>query len=67
MGNIPIKVEELNKMKAFEILDSDNIRTRFIDKYNQIHNSEDGEMFYESEKYNFNWNISHDFKLFCKR
>ena len=53
MGNIPIKVEELNKMKAFEILDSDNIRSRFIDKYNQIHNSEDGEMFYESERYNF--------------
>ena len=53
MANLAITVAELNKMKAFEILESDNVRTRFIDKYNQIHNSEDGEMFYESEKYNF--------------
>jgi len=54
MGNIiPIKVEELNKMKPFDILESENIKARFIEKYNQIHNSEDGEMFYESEKYNF--------------
>lgn len=53
MGNIQITVAELNKMKAFDILESENIKTRFIDKYNQIHNSEDGEMFYESEKYNF--------------
>jgi len=53
MANLAITVAELNKMKAFEILENDNIRTRFVDKYNQIHNSEDGEMFYESEKYNF--------------
>lgn len=53
MTTLQITVSELNKMKAFEILESENIKTRFIEKYNQIHNSEDGEMFYESEKYNF--------------
>ena len=53
MGNLQITVAELNKMKAFDILESEAVRTRFIEKYNQIHNSEDGEMFYESEKYNF--------------
>lgn len=53
MGIIPIKVADLNQMKPFEILESENIKSRFIEKYNQIHNSEDGEMFYESEKYNF--------------
>lgn len=53
MGNIQITVAELNKMKPFEILENENIKIRFIEKYNQIHNSEDGEMFYESEKYNF--------------
>lgn len=53
MATLQITVAELNKMKAFEILESENIKTRFIEKYNQIHNSEDGEMFYESEKYNF--------------
>ena len=53
MGNIQITVAELNKMKAFEILENESIKIRFIEKYNQIHNSEDGEMFYESEKYNF--------------
>lgn len=53
MGTIQLTVAELNKMKAFEILKAENIKTRFVEKYNQIHNSEDGEMFYESEKYNF--------------
>lgn len=53
MGNLTITVAELNKIKPFDILENENIRIRFIEKYNQIHNSEDGEMFYESEKYNF--------------
>ncbi len=53
MGKMQLKVADLNKMSAFDILDNPDIKERFVGKYNQIHNSEDGEMFYESEKYNF--------------
>ena len=53
MGNITVKVAELNQMKPFDVLENEGVKQRFVEKYNQIHNSEDGEQFFESEKYNF--------------
>lgn len=53
MGTIQLKVQELNAMKPNEVLENQTVKDRFIEKYNQIHGSEAGEMFYESEKYNF--------------
>lgn len=47
-----LTISQLKAMKPFEVLDSDFVRERFIALYNNIHGSENGEMFFEQEKYN---------------
>lgn len=47
-----LTISQLKQMKPFEVLESDFVRERFIALYNNIHGSENGEMFFEQEKYN---------------
>lgn len=50
MSNLSIK--ELNQMTPLQVLENEGVKERFISLYNKIHNREDGEIFFEKEKYN---------------
>lgn len=47
-----LSIAELNQMKPLEVLENKSVRNRFIALYNNIHASEQGELFFEQEKYN---------------
>jgi hypothetical protein len=52
MAKINLSIDDLNKMKPAQVIENENVRERFISLYNKIHDREDGEVFYEKEKYN---------------
>lgn len=45
-------ITELKNMSPSQVLDDTRVRERFVNLYNNIHNSEQGELFFEKEKYN---------------
>ncbi len=45
-------ITELKSMSPFQVLEDTRVRERFVTLYNNIHNSEQGELFFEKEKYN---------------
>ncbi|MCM1031607.1 MAG: recombinase RecT [Oscillibacter sp.] len=47
-----LTITELKSMSPFQVLDDARVRERFVSLYNNIHNSEQGELFFEKEKYN---------------
>lgn len=47
-----LTISELREMKPLDVLDDPRVRERFIALYDNIHGSENGEMFFEQEKYN---------------
>ena len=47
-----LTITELKSMSPFQILEDTRVRERFVTLYNNIHNSEQGELFFEKEKYN---------------
>lgn len=47
-----LTIEELNKLKPVEVLENEEVKTRFVSLYNNIHGKKEGEIFYEKEKYN---------------
>ncbi len=47
-----LTIEELNKLKPVEILEHEEVKSRFISLYEKVHGKKDGEVFYEKEKYN---------------
>jgi hypothetical protein len=47
-----LSLEDLRKMTALQVLEDDRVRARFINTYNSLHKSVEGEYFYEKEKYN---------------
>lgn len=46
-------IADLNAMTPFQVLEHPRVKERFVDLYDRIHNSKQGELFYEKEKYNF--------------
>lgn len=47
-----LTVDQLKAMKPLDVLENKIVRERFITLYNNIHGSENGELFFEQEKYN---------------
>lgn len=47
-----LSITELKQMKPAEVLENEKVRNRFVTLYNNIHGSEQGELFFEQEKYN---------------
>ncbi|MEG2341425.1 MAG: recombinase RecT [Odoribacter sp.] len=47
-----LTIAELKQMKPLEVLENEYVRNRFVILYNKIHASEQGELFFEQEKYN---------------
>ena len=47
-----LTVGQLKAMKPIDVLENKIVRERFITLYNNIHGSENGELFFEQEKYN---------------
>ncbi len=47
-----LTLDQLKAMKPIEVLENKIVRDRFIALYNRIHDSENGEQFFEQEKYN---------------
>ncbi|WP_065218032.1 MULTISPECIES: recombinase RecT [Butyricimonas] len=47
-----LTIDQLKPMKPLEVLENKIVRERFISLYNRIHDSENGELFFEQEKYN---------------
>lgn len=47
-----LTIDQLKAMKPIEVLENKIVRDRFIALYNRIHDSENGELFFEQEKYN---------------
>lgn len=47
-----LTVDQLKAMKPIDVLENKIVRERFITLYNNIHGSENGELFFEQEKYN---------------
>ena len=46
-----LTIDQLKAMKPIEVLENKIVRDRFIALYNRIHDSENGELFFEQEKY----------------
>ena len=47
-----LTIDQLKAMKPLDVLENKIVRERFISIYNRIHDSENGELFFEQEKYN---------------
>lgn len=47
-----LTISELREMKPLDVLDDPRVKGRFVALYENIHGSENGEMFFEQEKYN---------------
>ena len=45
--------QELDELKAIQVPEDPRVKYKFVNLYNTIHQSHDGEYFYEKEKYNF--------------
>lgn len=46
-------IAELKSMTPQQVLDDPRVRERFVSLYNNIHDSQQGDLFFEKEKYNF--------------
>jgi hypothetical protein len=53
-----LSIQDLNNQTPYQVLDNEEARERFIALYNRIHDSSEGEIFYEKEKYNLQRIIS---------
>jgi recombinational DNA repair protein RecT len=46
-----LTIKELNAMTPIQVLEHEAVKERFISLYNRMHKREDGEVFFEKEKY----------------
>lgn len=47
-----LTIEQLKSMKPVDVIENSFVKNRFVTLYNNIHGSENGELFFEQEKYN---------------
>lgn len=48
-----LKVAELNGMKPAQLIEDERVQQKFVQLFDSIHGSQNGELFYAKEKFNF--------------